>query len=282
MDILSRADWGFDGWLNGVAPAAVPMSERTEFMIHYDGGTAVGSSTGPAMVRGIHAFHKNGRGWAGIGYSFVIDQAGVIYEGRGWDLQGAHCPNHNRSAFGVQIHIGGSEQPSPAALASAVALYAEACRRTGRPLARLGHRDGFSTDCPGEVLYAWVRAGMPAPGGVAGARQTTPTTPNPTQEDDMTYVFMRTTEPGNPTYMLAPGQPVRHLSDQELNLWTRAGAVPRGGDFLRAEVDIINNTIQPLPVSGPDPATIAAQLAATLPADLAQQVAAELAKRLEN
>ena len=28
-----------------------------------------------------------------------------------------------------------------------------------------GHRDAYSTDCPGEVLYAWVRKGAPRPGG---------------------------------------------------------------------------------------------------------------------
>ncbi|WP_239103379.1 peptidoglycan recognition protein family protein [Microbispora corallina] len=28
-----------------------------------------------------------------------------------------------------------------------------------------GHRDGYSTDCPGPKLYAWVKAGAPRPGG---------------------------------------------------------------------------------------------------------------------
>ncbi len=163
VTIVPRAAWGFDGWRDGVAPVPVSPTERHEYMLHYDGGTPVGDQTGPAMIRAIHAFHKLVRGWAGIGYSFVIDQAGVIYEGRGWDLIGAHCPGHNRSAVGIQIHIGGDEQPSAAAMDSAIALYAEATRHAARPLARLGHRDGYPTDCPGVPLYAWVRAGMPAP-----------------------------------------------------------------------------------------------------------------------
>ncbi|MER5862213.1 N-acetylmuramoyl-L-alanine amidase [Kitasatospora sp. NPDC002040] len=161
VDIVSRSAWGARPWTNDVA--TVPLSERTEFYIHYDGGTPV-SRTGVAVPQAIEREHL-GNGWSGIGYHFVVDQAGTVYEGRGWNLQGAHCPNHNRSAIGVQIAVGGDQAPSDAALRSARALYDMACARTGRQLAMRGHRDGFATSCPGTRLYAWVKAGMPAPGG---------------------------------------------------------------------------------------------------------------------
>ncbi|MFJ4342677.1 peptidoglycan-binding protein [Streptomyces sp. NPDC088915] len=158
MKIISRATWGAKPW-NGT-PATVALSARTEFFVHYDGGTPV-SRTGFAIMRAIEAEHL-GNGWSGIGYHFVVDQAGNIYEGRGWGLQGAHCPDHNTSGIGVQIAIGGDQQPSAAALAACRALYEEACRKTGRTLAKRGHRDGFATACPGPRLYSWVQAGMPA------------------------------------------------------------------------------------------------------------------------
>ncbi|WP_406113938.1 LysM peptidoglycan-binding domain-containing protein [Kitasatospora purpeofusca] len=161
VNIISRSQWGARAWTS--APANVPLSERTEYFIHYDGGTPV-SRTGNAIPRAIESEHL-GNGWSGIGYHFVVDQAGNIYEGRGWSYQGAHCPNHNRSGIGVQIAIGGDQAPTDAALRSARALYDEACARTGRRLAMRGHRDGFATECPGRRLYAWVQAGMPAPGG---------------------------------------------------------------------------------------------------------------------
>ncbi|WMI34751.1 endolysin [Streptomyces phage Marav] len=158
VDIVSRSEWGAKPW-NG-SPAYVPLSSRTEFFIHYDGGSPI-NYTGVQVPRAIERTHIN-QGWAGVGYNFVIDQNGVIYEGRGWTKQGAHCPGHNISGLGVQIAIGGDQEPSAKALAAARALYDEACRKTGRKLAKKGHRDGFATACPGKHLYAWVKAGMPA------------------------------------------------------------------------------------------------------------------------
>lgn len=156
--IISRATWGAKAW-NGT-PATVALSRRTEFFVHYDGGHPI-TRTGYAIMRVIEAQHI-GQGWAGVGYNFVVDQAGNVYEGRGWGLQGAHCPDHNTSGIGVQIAIGGDQEPTAAALASCRALYEEACKKTGKKLAKKGHKDGFATACPGGRLYAWVKAGMPA------------------------------------------------------------------------------------------------------------------------
>ncbi|MFB6630058.1 peptidoglycan-binding protein [Streptomyces sp. NPDC056362] len=160
ITIIPRDTWGASPWKG--TPNTVPLSSRTEFFVHYDGGHAV-TRTGYAIMRAIEAEHL-ARGWSGVGYHFVVDQAGNIYEGRGWNLQGAHCPDHNVSGIGVQIAIGGDQKPSPAALAACRALYEEANRRAGRTLAKRGHKDGFPTDCPGTQLYTWVKAGMPAGG----------------------------------------------------------------------------------------------------------------------
>ena len=169
VNIVTRAGWGARPWVD--VPATVPMYERTEFYIHHDGDTPV-VRTGISIPRQIEAEHL-GNGWSGIGYHFVVSQAGEVFEGRGWNLQGAHCPNHNRSAFGVQIAIGGDQEPSKAALTAARDLYELACQRTGRSLAMHGHRDGFNTDCPGDRLYSWVQAGMPYPDGAVEQPPTT-------------------------------------------------------------------------------------------------------------
>ncbi|MGW1436844.1 peptidoglycan-binding protein [Streptomyces griseus] len=156
--IVSRSSWGAKPWKG--TPATVSRSQRHEFFVHYDGARHI-TATGHEVPRAIDRQHQ-AQGWAGIGYNFVIDQDGTVYEGRGWDLQGAHCPNHNVTGIGVQFAIGGDQEPSRAALASCRALYEEACRRYGRALAKRGHKDGFATLCPGTKLYSWVRAGMPA------------------------------------------------------------------------------------------------------------------------
>ncbi|MBZ6258118.1 peptidoglycan-binding protein [Streptomyces olivaceus] len=165
VSIISRATWGATAWdrdPSSSGPATVALSSRTEFFVHYDGASHI-TRTGYAIPRAIEAEHF-GNGWAGIGYNFVVSQAGEVFEGRGWTRQGAHCPGHNVSGLGVQIAVGGDQEPSAAALAACRALYDEACRKTGKTLAKKGHRDGIATLCPGTALYAWVKAGMPAQG----------------------------------------------------------------------------------------------------------------------
>ncbi|MFE1842028.1 peptidoglycan-binding protein [Streptomyces sp. NPDC059515] len=158
VEIVSRAAWGAQPW-DGT-PATVALSQRTEFFVHWHGGPPP-YSEGVRVPREIEKIHL-AQGWAGVGYSFVVDQAGTIYEGRGWSLQGAHCPGHNISGFGVQVAIGEGQKASAAALASVRALYEEACRKTGRTLLPQGHKDGYATECPGPELHAWVHSGMPA------------------------------------------------------------------------------------------------------------------------
>ncbi|PVC91405.1 hypothetical protein DBP19_16415 [Streptomyces sp. CS090A] len=176
VKIISRATWGAAPWDNDPrsdGPAYVPLSSRREFFVHYDGAHHVGR-TGYAVPRAIEAQHL-AQGWSGVGYHFVVDQAGNIYEGRGWTRTGAHCPGFNVSGIGVQIAVGGDQEPSEAALAACRALYDEACQRTGRTLAKRGHRDGIATLCPGPRLYAWVQAGMPATGYQPPTGGTAPT-----------------------------------------------------------------------------------------------------------
>lgn len=158
MTIVERDRWGFPGWTS--LPHAATWADRTEFFVHYDGGHPV-ERTGYDVPRHIDDVHRD-NGWSGIGYNFVVDQQGNVYEGRGWLLVGAHCPGHNRSGIGVQVAIGGAQQPSPAALNATRRLYDLACRLTGRNLAKRGHRDGYATACPGDTLQTWVNAGMPA------------------------------------------------------------------------------------------------------------------------
>ena len=55
--------------------------------------------------------------WADIGYNFIIDEGGHVYEGRGWDVDGAHTFGYNSTSHGIGI-IGefSKRLPSPKAL----------------------------------------------------------------------------------------------------------------------------------------------------------------------
>ena len=54
-------------------------------------------------VKGIQNFHLDDRKWADIGYHFLVGENGKVYEGRGWDRQGAHAPGFNNDAYGKTI-----------------------------------------------------------------------------------------------------------------------------------------------------------------------------------
>lgn len=114
-----------------------------------------------AWLRSVQRFHQSSRGWADIGYSALVDRDGVPYIGRGFGLVGAHTKGHNATGVAV-AYLGDGRAPVPeAALAGIRWVMEQADLWFGRPLERLCHRDVGRTTCPGDVLAAWLRAGMP-------------------------------------------------------------------------------------------------------------------------
>lgn len=168
VSIVSRAAWGFSGWRN--TPGALNRSSVGYVTYHYDGDAPCQNQTGAGMMRNIHSFHKNGRGWSGIGYNFVIDSNGTIFEGRGLAYRGAHKPSgpgNNATGIGIQLHCGGNEEPTEAMKASAVALRRWCEGQLGKSLKVSWHNQGYSTSCPGPKVRAWIDRGMPVKGGAA-------------------------------------------------------------------------------------------------------------------
>ncbi|MEU6056994.1 peptidoglycan-binding protein [Streptomyces sp. NPDC047097] len=223
ITITSRAQWGAKPW-NGT-PDRVELAERTEFFVHWHGGQPP-FSEGVRVPREIEKIHR-GQGWAGVGYNFVVDQAGTIYEGRGWFGQGAHCPDHNRSGIGVQISIGVGQKASAKALSAVRALYDEACRKTGRTLAPKGHKDGLNTACPGPELYAWVHGGMKT--GTRPAAGTVPYQPFPgdaffkgrPKSPVITAMGRRLIAEGCSAYTSGPGEQWTEADRQAYEKWQR-------------------------------------------------------------
>lgn len=161
--ITDRASWDARAWIG--QPYSVPMSERTHFLVHYWGSGSPRNKSGAALAREVEAVHL-ANGWSGIGYNFVVGQDGGILEARGWGLVGAHCPGKNRTGIGVFVAVGGDDEPTDAAKASVVWLYAESQRRAGHSLTRGVHGDYYATACAGRILTPWVHAGMPTDGTV--------------------------------------------------------------------------------------------------------------------
>ncbi|EDY47753.1 peptidoglycan recognition protein I-beta [Streptomyces clavuligerus] len=135
--------------------ARVPWTSRTGFTVHYSAGPPT------QTPRQIQNYHMDSRGWDDIGYNFLVDRDGRIYEGRGWTVEGAHATGHNTSHIGV-CFIGGDGDAGPRVATAVRGLYTRACELAGRSLARTWHGGlpGQSTSCPGSALRAWVQGGM--------------------------------------------------------------------------------------------------------------------------
>ena len=189
--IRTREEWGCP---EGESSQWTPRYTRvTHAVVHHTAG-ANSVPDWDAEVRSIWHLHTFTNGWGDIGYNYLIDPNGMIYEGRagGDGAIGAHFSCQNTNTVGVAL-LGTftGVAPSNAALASLEWLLVELCRKNAiAPQAMvfhaptqlllpaiIGHRDGnpstttcSKTECPGDVLYAMlpsirseVAARLPAP-----------------------------------------------------------------------------------------------------------------------
>lgn len=189
-----KKDWIFTTW-----------AKRKVFMVHYSAGPTT------QTVRDIQNFHMDVRNWSDIGYNFVVDHRGNAYFARGWLAIGAHAANHNTEGVGV-CFIGRAGDLTDHAKRTINGLYADAVAHKGGPLTWQGHRDANPTECPGDELYAWIRAGHPDP-------------PIPARgEDEMPYLTIRHRDKA-PVYALFASGRVRHIGPAEFD-WLQKAKVP--------------------------------------------------------
>jgi hypothetical protein len=99
----------------------------------------------------IHNYHKNSKGWAGIGYNYLICKDGRIQEGRGKNV-GAHCSGRNSDTLGVCFQGDFDKQHMTDAQVKAGGwLIAKLIKEHGLQINDvLGHRDLAATACPGK------------------------------------------------------------------------------------------------------------------------------------
>ena len=146
----------------------------SHFIVHHSAGQTT-SSDFAAVVRSYYDFHTGTNGWDDIGYNWLIDGNGIVYEGRGQGLQGAHFSCMNEKTIGICV-IGNYENATPSAeainaLQNFIAwgsceedidvLGMDFHPNSNMNLDNIsGHRDGnsspnacSSTVCPGDNLY---------------------------------------------------------------------------------------------------------------------------------
>jgi hypothetical protein len=249
----TRSDWNARAPLKPVT--AVALSRRTEFFSHYIGPGSPGFAGRPhsdclKQIRQWQKEHQNKpppKGpWKDIGYNALVCGHARLVEGRGLECSGSHCPDHNRSGFGVQFMVAGSEKPTDAMFARMRRLYDDLVELKGGTLAKRGHRDGISTDCPGDVVYAWVLDGMPTTTTTAGLLAMA------TEEDDVTPQDKKDIIDGVWAKLLArPGNtPISaggHVGAANVNAFRALRRVAA----LDAKVTALTAAVETLAASGP-------------------------------
>ena len=160
-----RDDWCPNG---SCPPNPNPdFTNATHLIVHHSAGTNTATDWA-AVVRSIWDFHVFTRGWSDIGYNWLVDPNGVIYEGRGDGILGAHFCGTNGSTMGTCV-LGDftAITPTQEALDALTELLAwKSCDNDIDPLGEAfhpssgltldnisGHRDGCPTACPGDLFY---------------------------------------------------------------------------------------------------------------------------------
>jgi uncharacterized protein with LGFP repeats len=179
--IIPRSSWGADESIRKEAPLYAD-SIRYALVHHTVNSNNYTRAQSAAMVNGIYKYHVQGNGWNDIGYNFLVDKYGQVFEGRygGIDrnVVGAHSQGFNTGSVGIAV-IGtytatGISAAAKTALEQLLAwrldvahidplsmLNVQSGGNTRFPAkipvslrAISGHRDTYFTECPGDALYA--------------------------------------------------------------------------------------------------------------------------------
>ena len=183
--IMPRLSWGADESIRRGPPTYAP-AVRFAIVHHTAGRNDYSRSEAAAIVKGIQLFHVQGNGWNDIGYNFLVDRFGTIYEGRygGIDrnVVGAHALGLNtgscrhrapRNIWRRQAVCGGTggdrasiawrldlAHVDPTSFLTFISGGSERYAN-GIPVllsAVSGHRDTGFTECPGNALYSRLGA----------------------------------------------------------------------------------------------------------------------------
>ncbi|MEV0635775.1 peptidoglycan recognition protein [Streptomyces sp. NPDC050619] len=176
-------------WLNDATRRAQPAPRYDDrvvavFIHHTDSPGAYDCAEAPRIIRYLYTGQTGAREWDDIGYNFLVDRCGTIYEGRagGTDrpVTGAHTQGFNHRTVGIAaLGTFTAGVPVPKVMTDAIAhlaawklgmadvdprarvrlvssnnlsRYASGTAATLPAVA--GHDEGYMTSCPGAALRA--------------------------------------------------------------------------------------------------------------------------------
>ena len=155
MDFISRTDWHARPPKR--AFTRLRPSRIVGIVVHHSG--VANPPDGVAAVRAYERYHIDTRGWNAIAYNWLVDERGVIYEGRGPGIVSGATKHYNFKTESIcYTGYGGTKLPE-VALISITEVIEDIQARYGGRLWLKGHQDLAATTCPGSELYAWLKNG---------------------------------------------------------------------------------------------------------------------------
>jgi N-acetyl-anhydromuramyl-L-alanine amidase AmpD len=135
----------------------LPMNGVQKITVHHEGSGVVefdDAATTAKQLEMVREFHAVDRGWGDIGYHYVIDRAGRVWQGRDTAYQGAHVRDHNAHNLGVMV-LGNFDlqRPTEAQVTTLRASLITLQRSYRVPTAYVyTHQELNPTECPGVAL----------------------------------------------------------------------------------------------------------------------------------
>ncbi len=154
VNAIARSDWTRSG---PVMRKVNPMKGVTKITIHHEGSKAVyftDKNTTRDRIEKIRKHHVNNNGWGDIGYHYIIDRSGRVWEGRPIAYQGAHVSRNNEHNLGILV-LGNFDKQSPSSTQlNALFKTAADLKRYHRvqPALVRSHQEITATSCPGKHL----------------------------------------------------------------------------------------------------------------------------------
>ncbi|MET9680377.1 peptidoglycan recognition protein family protein [Streptomyces coeruleorubidus] len=217
--VTSRSDWGADESLVKDPPTYTTDTQAL-FVHHTAGSNDYTCAESASVVRGVFLYHVQSNGWNDIGYHFLVDKCGTVFEGRAGGIDkpvlGAHTYGFNSGTSSISVLGDYSKTSANTAVRESVAKVAAwklglygidptgtvvltAGADNGKykagqkaTLHRIsGHRDGYPTECPGQHLYDDLPEIRTLAGKAAKPEEPTPEPTTPEPEDDTTMTLAR-------------------------------------------------------------------------------------------
>lgn len=199
-------------WLDSTTQRTQPPPRYDDkviavFVHHTDSPNGYDCADTPRIIRSLYSGQTGARDWDDIGYNFLVDRCGTIYEGRagGTELAvtGAHTQGFNHRTAGIAaLGTFTAGVPVPRAMTDAIARVAAwklgladidpragvrlvssnglsryKAGTTATLLAVSGHNDGYPTSCPGAALSARLPSIREAAARLQGRLPPTPARP---------------------------------------------------------------------------------------------------------